>query len=141
MKKPSPSEGTVQYQFSDALAATQFVDVLRDHGVEGYDMVGPTLEDVFLANAEEVKEYDLLDAGEDERSGIQTSHKEAGELSERQAETQTKLEMGKGHGTSMIKQTFILMQKRWTILRRNFWPYVFSYCCFLSRLQDWSLFS
>ncbi len=125
VKKPSPSEGTVQYQFANALPATQFVDVLRDHGIEEYDMAGPTLEDVFLANAEEVQEYDLLDAEKDERSIVPASKEDAGELSERQAETQKRLEMGKGHGTSMIKQTIILMQKRLTILRRNFWPYVF----------------
>ncbi|KAH9860369.1 hypothetical protein J1614_011700 [Plenodomus biglobosus] len=126
IKKPSPSEGWVQYQFADALPATKFVDVLRDHNVKNYDIVGPTLEDVFLANAEEVKEYDLLRADDDvDQTGVLTPSKN--EVPSDQASgMEKKLEVGKGRGTSMVKQTLILIQKRWTILRRNFWPYVFA---------------
>lgn len=125
VKKPSPSEGMVQYQFTDALPATKFVDILRDHGVKNYDIVGPTLEDVFLANAEEVKEYHLMDAEKDEQSGVVTSKGLDVPLVETSSSDKS-LEMGKGQGTSMVKQTLILIQKRWTILRRNFWPYVFA---------------
>ncbi|CAO2648774.1 Nn.00g097230.m01.CDS01 [Neocucurbitaria sp. VM-36] len=126
IKKPAPSEGMVQYQFTDALPATKFVDVLRDHGVKNYDIVGPTLEDVFLANAEEVKEYHLMDADKDEHTGILTSDKDADLPSVQTSELEKRLETGKGRGTSMVKQTLILIEKRWTILRRNFWPYVFA---------------
>lgn len=126
VRKPSPSEGMVQYQFTDALPATKFIDVLRDHGVKNYDIVGPTLEDVFLANAEEVREYHLMDAEKDEQSGVLTSDKDLDASSDPVSDREKRLEMGKGHGTSMVKQTLILIQKRWTILRRNFWPYVFA---------------
>ncbi|KAH9878382.1 hypothetical protein IAQ61_001654 [Plenodomus lingam] len=126
IKKPSPSTGWVQYQFADALPATRFVDVLREHNVKNYDIVGPTLEDVFLANAEEVKEYDLLKAEDDvDQTGILTpSNNEV--LSEQASDMEKTLDVGKGRGTSMAKQTWILIQKRWTILRRNFWPYLFA---------------
>lgn len=126
VRKPSPSEGMIQYQFTNALPATQFVDVLRDHNVKNYDIVGPTLEDVFLANAEEVKEYDLLRADDTESQGILASEKEIDTPSEHNSEIEKRLEVGKGRGTSMVKQTTILMHKRWTILRRNFWPYLFA---------------
>lgn len=125
LRKPSPSEGMVQYQFTDALPATKFVDVLRDHGVKNYDIVGPTLEDVFLANAEEVREYHLMDADKDEQSGV-LPNKDLDASSDHISDRDKRLEMGKGRGTSMVKQTLILIQKRWTILRRNFWPYVFA---------------
>ncbi|KAF1845602.1 nod factor export ATP-binding protein I [Cucurbitaria berberidis CBS 394.84] len=126
VKKPAPSEGYVQYQFPDALPATRFIDVLKDHGVKNYDIVGPTLEDVFLANAEEVKEYQLMDAEKDEQTGVLASNEDVPSSSVETCETEKNLEMGKGRGTSMVKQTLILVQKRWTILRRNFWPYVFA---------------
>lgn len=127
IKKPSPSEGMVQYQFADALPATKFVDVLRDNNVKNYDIVGPTLEDVFLANAEEVKEYDLLRAEDKDTTGVVATGKSSDVPSEHNSEVEEKrLEVGKGRGTSMFKQTLILIQKRWTILRRNFWPYVFA---------------
>lgn len=121
-KKPAPSADTIQYWFPDALPATHFVDVLRSKGVKNYDIVGPTLEDVFLAMAEEVKEHNLMDANEQQ---VVLANKQD-QTSGRVSDTDKGLEMGKGRGTSMGKQTFILMQKRWTILRRNFWPYVFA---------------
>lgn len=126
VKKPSPSEGMIQYQFVDALPATKFVDVLRDHGVKNYDIVGPTLEDVFLAYAEEVKEYNLLDADDKEQVGVLAPNKDLDLPSDHNSESEKRLEMGKGHGTSMLKQTMILVWKRWTILKRNFWPYIFA---------------
>jgi ATP-binding cassette subfamily A (ABC1) protein 3 len=127
VRKPSPSEGMLQYQFTDALSATRFVDILKDHGIKNYDIVGPTLEDVFLAYAEEVKEYHLMEADRDESLAVvNTNTKDAETPSEHNSETVKAPAMGKGHGTSMFKQTLILIQKRWTILRRNFWPYVFA---------------
>ena len=126
VKKPSPSKGMLQYQFADALPATRFVDVLRDHGVKNYDIVGPTLEDVFLANAEEVKEYNLMDADHGEQTGTLTSDKNPDSPSDHNSDTDKRLEMDKGNGTGLFKQMLILMQKRTTIVKRNFWPYVFA---------------
>lgn len=124
-KKPAPSAETIQYWFPDALPATHFVDVLRSKGVKNYDIVGPTLEDVFLAMAEEVKEHNLMDASE--QQAILANNKEKDVSStDHVSDTDKGLDMGKGRGTSMGKQTLILMHKRWTILRRNFWPYVFA---------------
>jgi len=126
VKKPSPSEGMVQYQFADALPATKFVDVLRDHGVKNYDIVGPTLEDVFLANAEEVKEYHLMDADHGEQTGTLASDKDEDLPFDNNSTPDKRLEMGKGHGTGLFKQVLILIQKRITIVKRNFWPYLFA---------------
>lgn len=122
-KKPAPSADMVQYWFPDALPATHFVDVLRSKGVKNYDIVGPTLEDVFLAMAEEVKEHNLMDANEQQAV---LANRDPDHPSDQVSDIDKGLEMGKGRGTSMGKQTLILMQKRWTILRRNFWPYVFA---------------
>lgn len=123
-KKPAPSADMIQYWFPDALPATHFVDVLRSKGVKNYDIVGPTLEDVFLAMAEEVKEHNLMDANE--QQATHGTNKDPDHPSDQTSDTDKRLEMGKGRGTAMGKQTLILMQKRWTILRRNFWPYVFA---------------
>jgi ATP-binding cassette subfamily A (ABC1) protein 3 len=127
VRKPSPSEGFLQYQFKSALPATHFVDILRENGIEKYDIVGPTLEDVFLAYAEEVKEYHLMEADRDEALDVLDSNNKDGDTpSDHNSETVKAPSMGKGRGTSMFKQTLILMRKRLTILRRNFWPYVFA---------------
>jgi ATP-binding cassette subfamily A (ABC1) protein 3 len=129
IKKPSPSEGMLQYQFENALSATAYVNILREHGIKDYDIVGPTLEDVFLAYAEEVKEYHLMEADRDETVAVVSPDGKAVDMpSDHNSETVgvKAPSMGKGHGTSMFKQTLILIQKRWTILRRNFWPYIFA---------------
>lgn len=125
-KKPAPSAEMVQYWFPDALPATHFVDVLRSKGVKNYNLVGPTLEDVFLAMAEEVQEHNLMDANANEQQAVMATNQDKDHPFDQVSVTDKGLEMGKGRGTSMGKQTLILMQKRWTILRRNFWPYVFA---------------
>jgi ATP-binding cassette subfamily A (ABC1) protein 3 len=127
VRKPSPSEGMLQFQFADALSASKYVNVLRRNAINNYDIVGPTLEDVFLAYAEEVKEYHLMDADRDEQPDImESTSKDSDGHSNGKPKTVKAPAIGKGHGTSMFKQALILLQKRWTILRRNFWPYVFA---------------
>ncbi|KAF2727755.1 P-loop containing nucleoside triphosphate hydrolase protein [Polyplosphaeria fusca] len=113
----------VSYWFADGIGASKFINQLRENGIKDYDIIGPTLEDVFLALAEEVKENHLdLDAPIVE---TQTSQKDADATpSDNTSDVDKGLQMTKGQGTSMAKQTLILVSKRFTILRRNYLPYV-----------------
>ncbi|KAL5443141.1 hypothetical protein PMIN06_008785 [Paraphaeosphaeria minitans] len=126
VRKPAPSETMSTYWFPNALGATKFVDELRSHGVKNYDIVGPTLEDVFLALAEEVKEHNL--DTEDTAPPIISSPKGADVVlpssDQNSEEVEKSLKMSKGRGTTFMQQTLILIRKRLTILRRNYWPYV-----------------
>lgn len=127
VRKPSTTAGMVMYWFPTAIEATQYIAKLQENGIKGYDLVGPTLEDVFLALAEEVKENHL-----DERTRVDTqaTPKDVDGVSSpdqslNNVDTLDKgVGMSKGKGTSMPMQTWILFQKRLTILRRNFLPYV-----------------
>ncbi|KAF2876146.1 nod factor export ATP-binding protein I [Massariosphaeria phaeospora] len=125
IRKPAPSEGIVKYGFENALSATSFVDELRANGIKNYDVVGPTLEDVFLALAEEVKE-NHLETEDPTPTAAEGASKSADGLpvSQQNSEVAKGVSMGKGRGTSIPKQTFILIQKRFTIIRRNLWPYI-----------------
>lgn len=113
------------YWFPNALGATKFVDDLRSQGVKNYDIVGPTLEDVFLALAEEVKEHNL---DTEDTTPITSSPKDASVVlpssDQSSEEVEKSLKMSKGRGTTFTQQTLILIRKRFTILRRNYWPYV-----------------
>lgn len=123
VRKPAPSEANTTLWFPDAIGATKFVGELREHGVNDYDIVGPTLEDVFLALSEEVKEH-RLDTDEDTATNV--TRKDA-DVTLAPADTPSDADKplgSKGRGTSMVQQTFILVRKRFTILRRNYWPYV-----------------
>lgn len=121
----SPSEAMQQFWFADALSATKFIDELRSRGVKNYDIVGPTLEDVFLALAEEVKEHHLDTDGPTPITSSPKNADVALPASDQESEEMDKnLQMSKGKGTTMVQQTLILIRKRITILRRNYWPYV-----------------
>lgn len=113
-----------QFWFPNALSATKFVDDLRSRGVKNYDLVGPTLEDVFLALAEEVKEHNL---DTDHPTPLTSSAKETDVVlssDQNSEEVDKSLQVAKGKGTTIPQQTLILIRKRFTILRRNFWPYI-----------------
>ncbi|PVI00400.1 P-loop containing nucleoside triphosphate hydrolase protein [Periconia macrospinosa] len=118
-RKPAPSEANATLWFPDAIGATNFVGELREHGVKDYDIVGPTLEDVFLALSEEVKEHHL--DTEDDAPVTATPKNADVTLA---PSNDKPLDTSKGRGTSMPQQTWILVRKRFTILRRNYWPYV-----------------
>ncbi|KAF2792643.1 P-loop containing nucleoside triphosphate hydrolase protein [Melanomma pulvis-pyrius CBS 109.77] len=127
VRKPS-AEDKATYWFPNAIEATKFIDQLREHGIKDYDIVGPTLEDVFLALAEEVKENGLDNQLIPADSPASPKSVDAHTPSDLSSEVDNGLKMSKGQGTSMPKQTLILIQKRFTILRRNYLPYV---CAFL----------
>lgn len=125
--KSTTADGTkVVYWLPDSSEASKLIGELRANSVTDYDIVGPTLEDVFLALAEEVRENKLeLDGdallkpkgvvGEDDSSTLPASDSSSKE--------DISLQISKGHGTSIAKQTLILVKKRLTILKRNYLPY------------------
>ncbi|KAF2266241.1 nod factor export ATP-binding protein I [Lojkania enalia] len=122
VRKPS-ADDKVTYWFRDGAEATKFIGQLRANGVKDYDIIGPSLEDVFLALAEEVKENNL-DSGPLPIEA-QPPTKELDVSNSNQTLGVDKgLQMSKGQGTTMAKQTLILIIKRLTILRRNYLPYV-----------------
>ncbi|KAF2749339.1 P-loop containing nucleoside triphosphate hydrolase protein [Sporormia fimetaria CBS 119925] len=125
-RKKASSEDKDVYWFSTGIEATNFINQLRSKGIKDYDLIGPTLEDVFLALAEEVKENRLdLGLGQDavEMHSI-TELVDHDNNALQSPEYDKGLQMSKGKGTSMPMQTWILMQKRFTILRRQYLPYV-----------------
>jgi len=128
VRKPTTEDKTM-YWFPTGFEATQYISKLREDGIKEYDLIGPTLEDVFLALAEEVRE-NHLELTEPTVTESHSSPKDGdiGALSDESSEVDQGLKMSKGKGTSMPMQTWILMKKRFTILRRNYLPYV---CAFL----------
>jgi ABC-type multidrug transport system ATPase subunit len=122
VRKPS-SDDKATYWFPTGIDATRFIHQLREHGIKDYDLIGPTLEDVFLALAEEVKEnrLDVTPALADtDIKGVDSGVPPP----EDSSDLDKGISMSKGKGTSMLMQTWILIQKRFTILQRNYLPYV-----------------
>jgi ABC-type multidrug transport system ATPase subunit len=128
VRKPTTEDKTM-YWFATGIEATRYISKLRENNIKDYDLIGPTLEDVFLALAEEVKENHLeLTEPVVTESHVANKDGDPGVLSDQSSEVDQGLKMSKGKGTSMFMQIWILMKKRFTILRRNYLPYV---CAFL----------
>ncbi|KAI7516003.1 putative ABC transporter, partial [Hortaea werneckii] len=102
------------YQVPDSGSAAKMIKLLEGSGVQDYQVNGPTIEDVFLKLAEEVKAE--LQKGESDRSPSPSSDSPAvGEKG---------LQLVTGKNTTFFGQTWVLFRKRATILMRNVWPYL-----------------
>ncbi|KAK8200614.1 hypothetical protein M8818_005928, partial [Zalaria obscura] len=112
LSKRVHSDHTV-YQMTTSAEAAEFVARLEQLGVSEYRVSGPTIEDVFLKMATEVKE----------QSGDQTKSTPLTNVTSI-ASQEKGLELAYGGKTSMVAQTRVLFCKRLTILRRNYLPYL-----------------
>jgi ATP-binding cassette, subfamily A (ABC1), member 3 len=98
------------YQLAGSGEAARFIAEAEKAGVQDYQVNGPTIEDVFLKLAEEVKEELDKDRAPSPASGeIATEDKG--------------LKLLPGKNLSFLGQTWVLFRKRLTILQRNTWPY------------------
>ena len=100
------------YSIPDSAAAASFIAELERAGVRDYQVNGPTIEDVFLRLAAEVKEELDRDRAPSPVSDEATST--PGEKG---------LQLVVGKRLSFFGQTWVLFRKRATILTRNIWPY------------------
>lgn len=116
------------YQFADSAGASAFISALDASGNRQYRVQGPTVEDVFLKLAEEIKEdFSAITESSpaDSDSEISRNSKTAiAATGHMHGEKQMDLSTGKG--TGLFKQAGILFRKRLTVLQHNYIPYVFA---------------
>lgn len=121
----SESNDRVIYWFPNSTEASKMIGELRTKGVKDYDIIGPTLEDVFLTLAEEVRDNGLEN---DQSLGLRppspTDPADKQLPSDSSSGEDHGLQMSQGQGTGLAKQTLILIRKRFTVLKRNYLPYV-----------------
>lgn len=102
------------YSIADSTAAARFISHLERVGVRDYQVNGPTIEDVFLRLAEEVK-----DELEDDRGpGSDVSSTEDVVPAEKD------LRLVEGKNLSFVRQSWVLFRKRSIILWHNPLPYL-----------------
>ncbi|KAK4951127.1 hypothetical protein LTR66_013880, partial [Elasticomyces elasticus] len=101
-----------EYQLAGSEEAARFIAQLEELGVKDYQVNGPTIENVFLKLAEEVKEeIPEADAPPPLPSAVSASSDEKG------------LDLLAGQKIGIFRQTWVLFRKRAVILRRNWLPY------------------
>lgn len=120
------TEDRVVYWFPDSAETSKFIGNLQASGVKDYDILSPTLEDVFLTLAEEVRENGLEN---DKALGLLPQNN-LNKATEKPPQSDTSpgdengMRMTQGRGTGLARQTLILIRKRFTVLKRNYLPYV-----------------
>lgn len=100
------------YRLSDSSSAATFISELERAGVRNYQVSGPTIEDVFLKLAAEVKEE------------LEKDRAPSPVFSEAAPAEEKDLQLVTGKSLSFFQQTWVLFRKRATILQRNTWPYL-----------------
>lgn len=124
----------VIYQLADSAQTTKFVSALDgQHIGKDYQVLGPSIEDVFLKLAEEVREDYVPETtrivvndstnGKSSPTSLPEFDKDSSQDS---AEKDESIQLYTGKGTKILRQSWILFRKRVTILRGNYLPYFFA---------------
>lgn len=112
------------YTLADSAEAALFVAQLEKDGIREYQVSGPTIEDVFLKVAEEIKS-DSDDPVRSESPASQTDKGSEVVINETSADINNgeAPRLVNGSRIGMPKQAWVLFGKRATVLRRNYLPY------------------
>jgi ATP-binding cassette subfamily A (ABC1) protein 3 len=122
------------YIATSSSQAAQVIRVLEKEGIEDYQLSEPTIEDVFLALSEEIRnESDSQIDRATTPSVIRSlsGSKEAGiaTVSVGEPRGPKALELLSGRPISVVQQAGVLFRKRITLLRRNWLPYAAAFLC------------
>ncbi|KAM0351961.1 hypothetical protein ACHAPU_002477 [Fusarium lateritium] len=113
----------VTYTAPTSQLAAVVIKNLEAAGITEYRFSGPTIEDVFLQVAEEIRDEEAFRSGNQPLSVPFTEKDSSRETtSEKQG-----LELTNGQPVGYVKQTVILFRKRLTILKRNRLLYLFAF--------------
>lgn len=113
----------ISYLAPSSQLAAQVIRELEHAGISDYKFSSPTIEDVFLHVAEEVKNEGLRTPG----TGTSSSH-EKQTLSDNvtavgEEPEKDQLELLSGRPIGFFRQTVVLLQKRATVFKVNWFPY------------------
>ena len=117
------------YSIPNSAEAASFISKLEQRGIRDYQVNGPTIEDVFLKVAEEVRPDTANSQQEQEAQPlgeIKTPEGALSVLEEKSSGTDVEdegLRLLTGKRIGMPLQAWVLFRKRVTILRRNYLPY------------------
>jgi ATP-binding cassette, subfamily A (ABC1), member 3 len=109
--------GQTMYSASTSSQAAQIIRRLESESLTDYQLSGPTIEDVFLQLADEVR----TEGKDPESQSEQDEKSPSATVSVAPQDAQLELHTGKTIGP--FRQGWVLFRKRYTILRRNYLPY------------------
>ncbi|KAI0541907.1 hypothetical protein GGR58DRAFT_454357 [Xylaria digitata] len=130
IKEPPEVEGVkrvvsfdvISYLAPSSHLAAQVIHTLEDAGLSDYKFSSPTIEDVFLQVAEEVRNETVKTPDSDLTNEKQASTEDVRIVDDEP--DKDKLELLSGQPIGFFRQTVVLLQKRCTVFKTNWFPYV-----------------
>lgn len=117
----------VVYQVPNSNEAAKLIGTLESRGIHDYGVQGPTVEDVFLKLADEIR-TDLGESTKADAKHEESDLSSSGELGLPRTSSESNahergLGLQTGHGTGLFRQSVILFRKRFDVLQHNYLPY------------------
>ncbi|KAI0450773.1 hypothetical protein F5B21DRAFT_489523 [Xylaria acuta] len=111
----------ISYLAPSSSLAAQVIRELESAGISDYKFSSPTIEDVFLQVAEEVKNESAKTHAPDPTNEKQTTTEGVRAVGEEA--DKDKLELLSGRPIGFFKQTWVLLLKRCTVFKASWFPY------------------
>ncbi|PQE22561.1 abc transporter protein [Rutstroemia sp. NJR-2017a BVV2] len=120
------SFGQMTYAAPTSKQAAQIIKRFEEEKITEYQLSGPTIEDVFLRLADEIRaESDASLDKHDPSSVVEHTEKQpASKLTMVTTNSRPALELYTGQNIGFFRQGWVLFRKRLTVLRRNYLPYI-----------------
>lgn len=114
------------YRAATSTQAALVVKTLEEHGIQDYELSGPTIEDVFLQLSDEISNetrgHRRFPSSATDKCGLLQKQEPIGE------DTQQPLGLLQGTEIGLLQQGWVMYRKRLSLLRRNCIPYVAVFC-------------
>ena len=117
------------FTLPDSDQAADFVRRLEAHGIKNYEISSPTIEEIFFNVAEDmeatptVEQLKLDKPMSGESNSGPTQEVVLNDKATKIARSDPVLSLETGKSIGVIRQSYTLFRKRWTVLRRNYLPY------------------
>ena len=123
------------YTLPNSSQAVEFIRMLDVKGIYNYEITSPTIEEIFFNVAEEsnvieaspssTRGRQLQDVPSIESQKIEVSaNQQEKALLQDNGGAKAHLQLQNGRSIDFVRQTFTLFGKRWTILQKNWKPYI-----------------
>jgi ABC-type multidrug transport system ATPase subunit len=119
--------GTTMYSATTSGQAARIIRKLEMEGLDDYTLSGPTIEDVFLQLADEIRAESTSSVDRDSPSPDGNEKISEGKGVAIVQETNPSLELHTGRSIGFFRQGWVLFRKRATILQRNYLPYIVAF--------------
>lgn len=116
--------GQTVYSAPTSKQAAQIIRCLEDEDLKEYELSRPTIEDVFLQLADEIRAESEMSVDRETASPAVSADLKDPYVITTAATNNVGLELHSGQSITFFRQAWVLLRKRFTIIHRNYLPYI-----------------